>query len=145
MKVAVRILVLAIMMTSALLAQQRDDRPPELVWDKIEGNCPASLSWTSLQGNLVILSLGIEDVFPQDISEWNQVPQAFEGKPVIFVQVVSGSEFLLDQALAKTAYQGCILLDKNRSNRNNDAGKRNRDGSVFNPAATEAGEIEERR
>ena len=35
----------------------------------------------------------------------------FQGEQVLFIQVVSGSEFLLDQALNQPAFPGCVLFD----------------------------------
>ncbi len=101
------------------MGQHRGDVPPALTWDKLKGNCPASLDWASLRGKAVVVSLESDDVFPEEIADWNKVPQKFQGEAVIFLQVVAGSEFLLDQALKKTAYQGCILLDSHFANRQN--------------------------
>ena len=113
----VRVLILIAALCTAGRAQQKGDLPPALLWDQVEGHCPAKLDWKNLMGSTVVVSLGSDDVFPEDIAEWNQVPQALQGEPVVFIQVVSGSAFLLDQALQKTAYMGCILLDSHDANR----------------------------
>jgi uncharacterized protein (TIGR03435 family) len=99
--------------------QRAGDLPPALVWDKLKGACPASLDWSSLRGNVVVVSFGDEDVFPDDIAEWNELPDEFQTEPVVFLRVVSGSEFLLDLALKGTAYRGCVLLDSGEANRRN--------------------------
>jgi uncharacterized protein (TIGR03435 family) len=96
--------------------QRAGDLPPALVWDKLKGSCPASLDWSSLRGNVVVVSFGDEDVFPNDIAEWNELPDKFQTEPVVFLRVVSGSEFLLDLALKRTAYRGCVLLDSGEAN-----------------------------
>jgi uncharacterized protein (TIGR03435 family) len=115
----VRALFLIAALCTAGRSQQKGDLPPVLLWDQVEGHCPAKLDWKNLMGSTVVVSLGSDDVFPEDIAEWNEVPQALQGEPVVFIQVVSGSAFLLDQALKKTAYMGCILLDSHDANRAN--------------------------
>jgi uncharacterized protein (TIGR03435 family) len=67
----------------------------------------------------VVVSFGDKDVFPSDIADWNELPDKFQTEPVVFLRVVSGSEFLLDQALKGTAYRGCVLLDSGEANRRN--------------------------
>jgi hypothetical protein len=65
----------------------------------------------------IVLSFGAEDVMPDEIGEWNAAEEGFQGEPVLFVRVVTGSEFLLDQALKRNVYSGCIVLDGANSNR----------------------------
>ena len=100
-------------------AQQRWDVPPALVWDSRKGNCPASLDWASLRGKVVALSFDADDVFPEQVAEWNEVPHRFQDEPVQFIRVMGGSEFLLDQALKKTPYLGCVLWDRDSANASN--------------------------
>src|SRR5690348_5978353 len=95
----------------AASAQHSGDTPPALVWNKLKGNCPASLDWASLRGKVVVVSFAADSVFPDDIVEWNEVAQKFDGEQVLFLRVVGESEFLLDRALERTAFQGCILFD----------------------------------
>ncbi|MGA3026441.1 MAG: TIGR03435 family protein [Bryobacteraceae bacterium] len=97
-------------MASVAVGQHAGDLPPALLWNKLKGACPASLDWASLRGQVVVVSFGTDPVLPDEIAEWNDVQHNLRGKPVVFLQVVGGSEFLLDQALTKTAYEGCILF-----------------------------------
>lgn len=106
-------------LTGIASAQHSGDIPPALVWNKLKGNCPASLNWASLRGQVVVVSLTDDPVFPEEIVEWNEVARNFQGEQVLFIQEVSGSEFLLDQALKQTAFQGCVLLDSEHPNYEN--------------------------
>jgi uncharacterized protein (TIGR03435 family) len=119
MKLSVRALWVAAALTSAASAQHTGDIPPPLVWDKLKGNCPASVGWASLRGKVVIVSLSPDDVFPNDIDDWTEAARNYQGEQVSFIQVVGGSEFLLDQALQQTAYRGCVLFDADRRNLKN--------------------------
>jgi uncharacterized protein (TIGR03435 family) len=60
-----------------------------------------------------------ENVLPNHIAEWNELPDKFQTEPVVFLRVVSSSEFLLDLALKRTAYRGCVLLDSGEANLRN--------------------------
>src|SRR5208337_645125 len=119
MKLSVLALWMIAVLTGFARAQHSGDIPPALVWNKLKGNCPASLEWVALRGKVVVVSLTDDPVFPEDIVEWNEVAQNFQGEQVLFIQVVAGSEFLLDQALKQTAFQGCILFDSDLANRQN--------------------------
>jgi len=119
MKSAGRLLLTAAVLTWAGLAQHAGDIPPALVWDKLKGNCPANLDWPSLRGKVAVIAFPSAPTFPDDITEWNELPEKFKGEPVVFIQVAAGSEFLLDQALNKTPYQGCVVFDSKRANRQN--------------------------
>ena len=103
----------------AAVAQHAGDIPPALIWDKLKGSCPANLEWSSLHGKVVVVAFPSAFTFPDEIPEWNNLPKKFHGEPVVFIQVASGSEFLLDQALTKTPYQGCVLFDGQQANRRN--------------------------
>src|SRR5215469_195434 len=108
-----------IIFTAALVSgQRRGDVPPALVWDSLKGNCPAHLDWASLRGNVVVVSFAA-DVLPDEIAEWNETLQRFRGQPALFFQIAHDSEFLLDQALKRTAYSGCLLFDTSQANRRN--------------------------
>ncbi len=100
-------------------AQHSGDVPPALVWNKLTGNCPESLDWTSLRGKVVSVSLTAKDISPEDVDAWNEVAQNFQSGDLLFIQVVAGSEFLLDQALKQTAFHGCILFDAGFANHQN--------------------------
>lgn len=106
-------------LTGVASAQHTGDIPPALVWNKLKGNCPASLDWASLRGRVVVVSLSPDSVFPEDIVEWEQVARSLQDEQVLFIQVVAGSEFLLDQALQQTAFQGCVLFDGDLANGKN--------------------------
>ena len=116
MKLFVRALWVIAALTGAVSAQHTGDIPPALVWDKLKGNCPASLDWASLRGKVVEVFLSPDDVFPDDIDDWKEAAQNFQGEQVSFIHVVGGSEFLLDQALQQTAYRGCVLFDTDGRN-----------------------------
>jgi uncharacterized protein (TIGR03435 family) len=118
-RLSVRVLYAIALLTGAVRGEHSGDLPPALVWNKTKGNCPASLDWLSLRGNVVVVSLTAESVFPDDITDWNDVAGKFQGEPVVFIQVVAGSEFLLDAALDQTPFQGCILLDTDSRNHQN--------------------------
>ncbi len=100
-------------------AQHSGDVPPALVWNKLKGNCPARLDWTSLRGNVVVVSFTHGVFVPDEVAEWNEAAGNFPGDPVLFMQVVGGSEFLLDQALKQAAFPGCILFDSELANQRN--------------------------
>jgi uncharacterized protein (TIGR03435 family) len=106
-------------LAGAANAQHKGDVPPALVWDQLKGTCPASLDWASLLGKVVVVSLSPGDVFQDDSDDWKQASQAFQDEPVQFIQVVAGSEFLLDQALEQTGFHGCVLLDSDLTNYKN--------------------------
>ena len=119
MKLSVRALWVIAALTGAASAQHAGDIPPALVWDKLKGSCPASADWASLRGKVVVVSLSPHDVFPNDIDDWKEAARNFQGDQVQFIQVVGGSEFLLDQALQQTAYHGCVLFDTDLRNHRN--------------------------
>jgi uncharacterized protein (TIGR03435 family) len=119
MKLSVRALWVIAALTGAASAQHTGDIPPALVWDKLKGNCPASVDWASLRGKVVVVSLSPDDVFPNDIDDWKEAARRFQGEQVSFIQVVGGSEFLMDQAVQQTAYRGCVLFDTDRRNLKN--------------------------
>jgi uncharacterized protein (TIGR03435 family) len=119
MKVSIRALWVIAALTGVASAQHTGDIPPVLVWNKLKGNCPASLDWASLRGRVVVVSLSPDSVFPEDIVEWNEVGQKFQGEQVFLIRVVAGSEFLLDEALKQTAFQGCVLFDRDLANGQN--------------------------
>ena len=115
-----RALWIAFLPACAALAQDAGDLPPALVWDELKADCPPSLDWLSLRGKVVVVSMRSGDSpTPEQISEWNELLQKFEGQPVAFLSVMGGSEFLLGQALEKTRYRGCVLFDKEEENRGN--------------------------
>jgi uncharacterized protein (TIGR03435 family) len=118
MKLSVRTLWVIAALTGFASAQHTRDIPPALVWNKLKGTCPASLDWASLRGTVVVVSLSSDSV-PEDVGEWNEVAQKFQGEQVLFIRVVAGSEFLLDQALKQTAFQGCVLFDSDLANTRN--------------------------
>jgi len=99
--------------------QHQGDTPPPLVWDKLKGTCPASLDWSGLRGNSVVVSIEDDPVLPESIPAWNALIGKFKGEPVVFLEVVSGPDFVLDQALQKKTYDGCILVDRARRNLEN--------------------------
>lgn len=113
---AVRVLSIFATLASVAAGQHAGDLPPALVWSKLKGNCPASLDWASLRGQVVVVSLGDDPALPDDIAGWNDVLRNFRGEPAVFLQVVGGSEFLLDQALMRTPYEGCILFVTDSAN-----------------------------
>jgi len=117
MKLLLRLLMVSAAGASAAIGQHSGDTPPALEWSKLKGNCPASLDWADLGGRVVVISFGNDDVFPDETLEWNEISGKFQADPVLFIRVAGGSEFLLDRALDKTAYQGCILFDENGANR----------------------------
>ena len=119
MNVSVRVLLLWTGLACVAVGQPWGDIPPALVWDKLKGKCPASLDWTSLRGKVAVVAFRTDDVFPEDIAEWAEVLPKFEADSPVFFQIVTGSEFLLDQALSKAVQVGCILLDSNGVNRQN--------------------------
>ncbi len=106
-------------LTAVAMSQTRGETPRALVWEKIKGSCPASLEWASLNGKVVLISFRGDDVFPEDVADWAEVSQKFRDKPVAFIQIVGGSEFLLDQALKATEFPGCILFDSAHANAQN--------------------------
>jgi uncharacterized protein (TIGR03435 family) len=110
---------LFVVLAGVAFGQHTGDRPPALVWDKVKSECPASLDWASLRGKVVVVSLGASDVQPDEFTEWTEVLQEFQGKPIVFIQIVGGSEFLLDQALRIAVNAGCILFDAHGANRQN--------------------------
>jgi uncharacterized protein (TIGR03435 family) len=111
-----RILLLAAFCAGAPFAQTAGDRPPALVWDKLRGDCPAKLDWTSLRGKVVVLAFS-DSYFPGDLADWSALVKEFQSSPAVFVQVASGSEFLLDGALRAAAHPGCVLWDGEVANR----------------------------
>lgn len=119
MNVSVRVLLLCTGLACVAVGQPWGDVPPALVWDKLKGDCPASLDWTSLHGKVVVVSFRTDNVFPEDVTEWAEVLPKFDADPTVFFQIVASSEFLLDQALSKAVYTGCILLDSHDVNRQN--------------------------
>src|ERR1700722_19881562 len=106
-----KLLWLIVVLAAVARAQHSGDIPPTLVWNKLKGNCPASLDWQALRGNVVVVSFTPESIFPNDIFGWNESIQRFQGEQVLFVRLVSSSEFLLDQALEQTTSRACILFD----------------------------------
>jgi uncharacterized protein (TIGR03435 family) len=119
MKLCARALSLIAALTGAASAQYTGDTPPPLTWDKLKGNCPASLDWASLRGKAVVVSFSPDDVFPHDIDDWTQAARNYQGEHSSFIQVVGGREFLLDQALQRTPYSGCVLFDSDDRNLKN--------------------------
>jgi len=111
MRRSIQALCVTVALAGVASAQHKGDIPPALVWDKLKGNCPASLDWASLYGKVVVVSFSPDDVFQDDIDDWKQAAQTFQGELVQLLQVVAGSEFLLDQALQQTGFHGCVLLD----------------------------------
>lgn len=97
-------------------AQRVGDPPPALVWNKLKGNCPAALDWPSLRGSVVIVSFSLDPIGSDEIVEWNELVRKFPTEGVLFIQVIAGSEFLLDQALSQEAFQGCLLFDSDLTN-----------------------------
>ncbi len=107
------------LLAGVAIGQHRGDVPPDLVWEKVRGHCPPSLDWPSLHGNVVVISLDGDALFPEDVTDWAASSRKFQGKPIVFLRIIAGSEFLVDQALRKAAYTGCILLDSHEANRRN--------------------------
>ena len=105
------ICVLVFAASGAAFGQQKGDVPPALVWGKAKANCPASLDWASLSGKVVVASFVEGPVSQDDIAQWNEVPSGFRAEPILFLRIINGPEALVDLALKKTEYQGCILLD----------------------------------
>jgi uncharacterized protein (TIGR03435 family) len=114
-----RVLVLILVVANSGAAQWRGDIAPALIWDKLKGNCPANLNQPDLKGKVVVLSLGDDFPIPQSVADWNNLPKRFPDEPVVVLQVVTGPEFLIDQALKDATYQGCILIDGAGANREN--------------------------
>jgi uncharacterized protein (TIGR03435 family) len=114
-----RVLALILLVASSGVAQRRGDVAPALIWDKLNGTCPEKLSPPDLKGNVVVISLGDDFPIPQEVSDWNDLPKRFPNEPVVFLHVVTGSEFLVDQALKNATYPGCILIDGAGANREN--------------------------
>jgi uncharacterized protein (TIGR03435 family) len=119
MRLSIRVLWVVAALTGVANAQHAGDIPPALAWNKLKGNCPANLDWADLRGKVVVVSLSPDDVFPIDIDDWQEAARPFQGGQVQFIQVVGGSEFLLDQALQQTAYHGCVLFDADLRNHKN--------------------------
>jgi len=90
MTLSIRAALAMAALTGVASAQHTGDIPPALVWNKLKGNCPASLDWASLRGRVVVVSLSPDSVFPEDIVEWDQVARNFLGEQVLFIQVVAG-------------------------------------------------------
>jgi|ERR1017187_3498602 uncharacterized protein (TIGR03435 family) len=119
MKLSVGALCVIAGLAGVARAQHRGDVAPALVWNKLKGNCPPSLDWASLRGQVVVVLLSRDSVFPEEVVEWNDLAQKFQGEHVLPIRVVGGSEFLLDQALRRTVFQGCVLFDIDLANAQN--------------------------
>jgi uncharacterized protein (TIGR03435 family) len=119
MKFLVRALWLIAALTPSVTAQNAGDNPPALVWDSLKGDCPGSLDWSSLRGKVVVVSFSPGDVLPSDVNDWKDAAQNYQGDRVSFIQIVGGSEFLLDQALKQTLYNACIVFDRDLRNLKN--------------------------
>jgi uncharacterized protein (TIGR03435 family) len=119
MTLFIRVLWVVAALTGVASAQHAGDIPPALAWNKLKGPCPANLDWASLRGKVVVVSFSPGDVFPSDIDDWNEAARDFQGDQVQFIQVVGGSEFLLDRALQQTPYPGCVLFDADLRNHEN--------------------------
>jgi uncharacterized protein (TIGR03435 family) len=119
MKLPAPALWLIAALTNAASAQQTGDIPPPLIWNKLKGSCPASLDWASLRGKVVAVSFSPDDVFPNDIDHSSETARNYQGEHVLSIQIVGGSEFLLDQALKRTAYSRCVLFDPDHRNLEN--------------------------
>ena len=119
MNVSVRVLLLCTGLTCVAVGQPWGEVPHALVWDKLKGDCPASLDWTSLRGKVVVVSFRTDPVVPEDAAERAEVLPKFDADHTLFIQIVAGSEFLLDQALSKAIHAGCILVDTNNVNSQN--------------------------
>ena len=117
MKVVVRVLYLVDLLVGIAFAQHSGDHPPVLVWDKLKGDCPANLDWASMRGEVVVITFASDPIFPDDLADHNKLQRSFEDKPVVFILVVTGSEFLLDQALKKAGSIGCFIFDGSQTNR----------------------------
>jgi uncharacterized protein (TIGR03435 family) len=117
MKVVVRVLYLVGLLVGIAFAQHSGDHPPGLVWDKLKGDCPANLDWASMRGEVVVITFASDPIFPDDLAERNKLRRSFQDKPVVFIHVVTGSEFLLDQALKTAGNIGCIIFDGSQRNR----------------------------
>jgi uncharacterized protein (TIGR03435 family) len=100
-------------------AQHSGERPPALVWNKLKGNCPAALDWAALRGKVVVVSLTAFDIVPDDIADWNEVVRQFQGEQAVFLQIVAGSELLIDQAVKQGDVSGCVLVDNEHANLDN--------------------------
>ena len=119
MNVSVRVLLLCTGLTCVAVGQPWGEVFHALVWDKLKGDCPASLDWTSLRGKVVVVSFRTDPVVPEDAAERAEVLPKFDADHTLFIQIVAGSEFLLDQALSKAIHAGCILFDTNNVNSQN--------------------------
>jgi hypothetical protein len=113
------VLALILLIASSAAAQRKGDVAPALIWDKLKGNCPSALNQPDLMGKVVVLSFGEDFPIPQEVADWNDLPKRFPDASILFLQVVAGPEFLVDQALKDAAYQGCILIDSAEANREN--------------------------
>lgn len=98
MKLSVGALWVLAALTSVASAQQTGDIPPALVWNKLKGNCPSSLDWPSLRGTVVVVSLSPGPAFPQDIAEWNEIAQKFQGEQILFIRVVTAHSGSLENS-----------------------------------------------
>ena len=116
MKLLAQALSLIAALAGFAKAQRVGDPPPALVWNKLKGNCPAALDWPSLRGSVVIVSFSLDPIGSDEIVEWNEAVQKFPTEGVLFIQVIGGSEFLLDRALGQTAFKGCLLFDSDLVN-----------------------------
>jgi len=119
MKTCAGVMWLIAALAGAAGAQHKGDTPPELVWTKLKGACPASLDWASLGGKVVALWFDPGPFFPDEVTDLNKVARKFQGEQVLFLRVVDGSEFLIDQALEQGASEDCYLLDSDSVNARN--------------------------
>ena len=103
MKLCVRVVSFFALLAGVAVGQHRGDFPPALVWEKVRGHCPPSLDWPSLRGNVVVISLDGSAIVPEEVTEWTDISRKFQGKPIVLLRIITGSEFLLDQALRKAA------------------------------------------
>ena len=114
-----RLLALILVIAGSSAAQRIGDIAPALVWDKLIGKCPAAIDQSGLNGKVVVLSFGDDFPTPQIVADWSGLAEKFPDSPVLFVPVVRGPEFLVEQALKNATWHGCVLLDRADSNREN--------------------------
>ena len=81
---------------------------PPLKWQKLKGECPASLDWASIDAELQFNNL---NVLPHEPLNWKA-----KRAGALLLRIESGSEFLLDQAIKLSGYRGCVLYDPDFEN-----------------------------
>jgi uncharacterized protein (TIGR03435 family) len=107
----------AAMLAGCAFGQRAGDVPPALKFEKLKGQCPEGLNWSDLLGKVVVVLVSDQGIFPETADEWSRLPEKLANEPVVFLRVVNGPEFLIDQTFKNAPHPGCILLDGKSENR----------------------------